>query len=93
VKNFEKLVLTYITLKVLENLKQSVLKKIKNNFKIDNKKISVTYDLSENAILLPLNDDLTVDYELLTHEIKKTNDKSLYTVTYDNGIYFEYKSR
>ncbi|PTF14735.1 hypothetical protein BUY47_04790 [Staphylococcus devriesei] len=93
VKNFENLVLTYITLKVLENLKQSVLKKIKNNFKIDNKKISVTYDLSENAILLPLNDDLTVDYELLTHEIKKTNDKSLYTVTYDNGIYFEYKSR
>ncbi|TBW77746.1 XRE family transcriptional regulator [Staphylococcus capitis] len=93
VKNFENLVLTYITLKVLENLKQSVLKKIKNNFKIDNKKINVTYDLSENSILLPLNDALTVDYEVLTHEIKKTNDKSLYTVTYDNGIYFEYKSR
>ncbi|EJE05089.1 helix-turn-helix transcriptional regulator [Staphylococcus epidermidis] len=93
VKNFQNLILTYITLKILENLKQSVLENIKNNFKIDNKIINVTYDLNENSIQLPLDNDLTINYDILNHEIKKTNDKSLYTVTFDNGIYFKYQSR
>lgn len=93
IKNFQNLILTYITLKILENLKHSVLEKIKNNFKIDNKKINVTCDLSENSIQLPLDDDLTINYDVLNHEIKNTNDKSLYTVTFDNGIYFKYQSR
>lgn len=91
VKNFQNLLLTYITLKILENLKQSKLEKIKNNFKITNKKIIVTYDLSDNSIQLPLDDDLTINYEHLNYEIKKTNDKSLYKVTFDDGIYFKYQ--
>src|SRR5699024_12093885 len=50
VKNFQNLLMTYITLKILENLKQSKLKKIKNNFKIKNKKKEITYNLREKCI-------------------------------------------
>ncbi|MBB2508438.1 MULTISPECIES: helix-turn-helix domain-containing protein [Staphylococcus] len=91
VKNFQNLLMTYITLKILENLKQSKLKTIKNNFKITNKTIEVSYDLSESSIKLPLNDDLTISYEHLNYEVKKTNDKSLYKVIFDDGIYFKYQ--
>lgn len=93
IKNFQNLLLTYITLKILENLKQNKLKKINNNFKIENKKINVTCDLNDNSVQIPLDDDLTINYEHLNYEVKKTNEKSLYKVTFDDGIYFKYKSR
>lgn len=91
VNNFNNLFTTYIALTILEHLKGNKLKKIKNNFNIINKTIKVTNDLSEKAIYLQLNDDLTVNHEHLNSEIKKTNDKTLYEITFDDGIHFKYQ--
>ncbi|PTI80584.1 hypothetical protein BU064_00005, partial [Staphylococcus succinus] len=80
----------YITSSILDNIKETILKKINENFNINNKKIRVTNDITNKTINIPLNDNLTINFDYLNSEINKTNEKSQYEITFSNGIFLQF---
>ncbi|WP_210126479.1 MULTISPECIES: helix-turn-helix transcriptional regulator [unclassified Staphylococcus] len=88
--NFSNLLVTYIAYSILDNMKETILKKITKSFNIKNKNINVTNDITDETINIPLNDTLTINFDYLNSEIKETNEKSQYEITFSDGIFLQF---
>ncbi|MGX0572093.1 helix-turn-helix domain-containing protein [Staphylococcus hominis] len=87
--NFLNLLVSYVTFDILNKIKNTTLKKISKNFIIEDKKIRVTNDLDSEVLNIPLNDDLSMNFDYLDLEFKKSNEHSQYEIIFNDGIYLK----
>lgn len=87
--NFSNLLVSYVTFDILYKIKNTTLKKISKNFNIEDKKIKVTNDVNPEILDIPLNDDLSMNFDYLDLELKKSNKYSQYEITFNDGIYLK----